>query len=795
MLQIGGKPGGGSGDGITSTEAGNIAQTKIDATLSALPNFAALRTRAPRFDGERITIRCHTAAASSVFLPEGGGEFIGRMTAQADDGGYIASAGGNWHWVRDKQIKDLYIGDFGGVADGTTDAQPAFKRYMDFMHSDYAKLRTGGTGTSGNVSGGFAPYIGIKFGAGTYYIKPGEYNKYGAAAWSAEQIALNPSGFQAAGGLNIEGVPTPFGRLIATRIISDKTDTPVFLINHRRFKVKNIAWDGQQTTPRNAYNASTNPTGTNLVQGATSVADQVNYVSNKQPFLKNECPSGCYMNLENLQISNIGGPAFYVLDTLDSIIEQVYGSNTAAPVFQGGWSDPLNQYTGKWDHATSLEIRNCNFGSCMGPAIWAPRCGQSIMSNCWFEHGTVPFDINNGQWDMDMICIEDCVKNPTAWNCKFSVRTLSVPTGNSIDTDSPASGNWNSWPLNPDGSAITAWSEAYGQGNYQFMNYGAYFNCPMVPLVQRGIIRGTNNTDNVLWVNVGSFTNPAIGTWRIRVVGGSFYNTSAAQNMMSDRVQGEAIITIGRGASSTPKASYYNEGGGPLAQAPQYQSQQYNDTIPALWVPVRPRVGEYTIFVEMTGTTRKEAGVPASFTPNGATQTANPGQNAIAGRFSFNTHQAGFGANADVVEITSRLTAGANGASSTPATDAQLGNEPVYPNVVRFMRVSVGGQELAMPLFAWKPVFTTQPPATLSVAAGGTLTLAPVATDAQSQQWQKSTDGTNWTNVSGATGQTYTKTGVTVDDAGQYRLAVRSNNGSGGNGITSYSSVTTVTIT
>lgn len=796
MLQIGGKSGGGSGGEITSTEAGDIAQTKIDATLSALPNFAALRTRAPRFDGERITIRCHTAAASDVFLPEGGGEFIGHMTAQADDGGYIASAGGAWHWVRDKPIKDLYIGDFGGVADGTSDAQPAFKRYIDFMHSDYAKFRTGGTGTSGNVSGGFSAYIGIKFGAGTYYIKPGEYNKYGAVAWSDEQKALNPSGYQAAGGLNIEGVSTSFGRLIATRIISDKTDAPVFLLNHRRMAVRNIVWDGQQTTPRNVYNKNTNPTGTNLVQGATSLVDQPNFLSNRQPFITNQCPSGCYVKLENMQFNNLGGHGVYVLDTLDSKVNEVFSSNTAAPWLKTGWSDPAGIYTGVWDHSTSIEISNINCSAPMGPALWLPRVGQGIMRNCWFEHGTVPFDINNGQWDMSMICIEDCVKNPTAWNCKHTVLTLSVPTGNDIDTDSPTSGKWNSYTTNPDGSAITAWSEAYGQGNWRLMNHNVQFNCPVVIQSQRGLMRFENNTDNTLWVNIGAFVNPTNGgSWKVRILGGSYYNTSSIQNMVTDRLGGETVIYIGRGAAATPKISFYNIGGGVCSASPQYKPQQFNTTIPEVWVPIRARCGECAIMVEQTGTTRREAGVPSSYTPSGVTQTTNPGLTPIPGRFSINTNKAGFGANEDVVEITSRLTAAANGSTSTPATDAQLGNEPVHPNVVRYMRVSVAGQELAIPVFAWKPVFTTSAPATLSVAAGGTLTLAPVATDAQSQQWQFSTDGTAWTNISGATTQTLTKTGIAAADAGQYRLAVRANNGSGGNGITSYSSVTTVTIT
>lgn len=766
----------------------------IDGTIS--PTFASLRSRKPAYEGQRVYVACHTPSVGAYATKEGAGTFIGHLVAQADDGGYVASSGAAWHWVREKSIDDLYIGDFGGNPDGT-DCQPAFQKYYNFMFGEYARMRTSGTKSGSVVSGGYSPYLVLRYGIGTYFQKPGEYNKSGSAAWSDEQKALNPSGFQAAAGIRIEGVETSFGRMMATRIISDKTDAPVFLLNHRRMTLRNIVWDGQQTTPRNVWHKTDNPTGTNLVQGATSVDDQVNYVSNKQPFITNQCPSGCYVKMENLQFNNTGGHGVYVLDTLDSKLNEIFSSNTAAPWIKTGWSDPAGIYTGVWDHSTSIEISNINCSTPMGPAMWLPRVAQGIMRNVWFEHGTVPFIIDNGQWDMSMVCIEDCKYNPIAWNCRFTILTLSVPTGNDIDTDSPTSGKWNGYLKNPDGSTITAWAEGTGQGNWLLANSHVIFNCPVVTRSQRGAMRFENNTDNTLWINIGSFQSTVNGSsWKIRLVGGVYYNTSTQQNMLNDKLLGETIIHLGRGAGATPKASFYNIGGGVVAAAPQHKTQQFNTTIPELWVPIRARVGECTVFVEQTGTIRKEAGTPSAFTPSGATQSANPGMNAIAGRVSINTNKAGFGANEDVVEITSRVTAGANGAVSTPATDAQLGNDPVYPNVVRYMRVSVGGRELAMPVYAWKPVFTTNNPATLSVAAGGTLTLAPVVTDAQSQQWQFSSDGTNFTNIaSGGTAQTYTKVGVTAADAGQYRLAVRADNGSGGTGITSYGPVTVVTVT
>lgn len=761
--------------------------------IDGLATFADLRTRAPAYAGERIYIKCHTPPALSTFLPEGGGWFIGRMTAQADDKGYIASAGGAWHWQRDKPIDQLTIADFGGVADGQTDASPAFKAILEFYNGAYALAKTN------NLSRGFS----IRFGAGTYYMTPGVYNKYGSKLAADSTLnKINPSGYTADYGFRMEGVIVGTMKMVATRIISDKSDNPVFLMNHRRMHIHGIIWDGQQTVAMNLYNADTNPTGTNMLQGATMGVFN-DTASNKQPFLKNECPGGLYARVSCFNAVNTGNYTFYILDTLDSVFEQIFGQRTAGPVIQVGWSDPLNEFYGKWDHSTSLEIKNSNFLSNMSPTIWAPRCAQAVLSNVWWSGpGTTPFDLNNGQWTMTMLVVEGCRHDPILWNCKDTIFTYSAATGNSLSRSSPTSGDWWSYLKNPDGSDITGWNNTYDMGNFLLQNYGAYFDCPVVTKWDRGILRGTNNTDSTLWVNVGRFRSLTNGTsWRIRVLGGRFYNTESIQNVISDSTYGQTIINIGKSTTTTPKATWYSEGSGPVQANPQWKTQPFVSDIPEVWVPIRSRCAEFTIFVESTGQTRSETGQPSMFDPSGATQTTNPGLNQMEGRFSLHTGQAGIGAKGDVAAITSKKVASVNGALSASekpvvATDAQWLNEPVNPQPVSWMRVNVAGQELALPVYAWKPVFTTSNPATLSVATGATLTLTTVVTDAVSYQWQKSTDGgTNWTSISGATSAVFTKTGVTTDDAGQYRLVVRSNNGTGGNGINSYGPVTTVTVT
>lgn len=762
----------------TATTNANIANTNTTSLLNSVngvANITALRARQPTADGERVYLKVHTPSSLAVFRPEGAGWFIGTKTGSATDDGGVVIKAGTGYWTRDKLLQDLTIADFGGVADGVTDAQPAFKLNLDFVVSSYAQARVGNKGFT----------LPIQFNTGTYFMKPSEYTNYGAkVASGAADAQFNPSGYYAASGIVIKGAPVESGRQIQTTIISDKSTSPVFLVNHRRLTVRDLIWNGQQTVAQDAT--------TKMLVGATKGVFN-DTASNTQPFLSNQCPGGCFGKYENIQAINTGSYMFYLLDTLDSTADNIFSSLTAGPVFQIGWS---GQTYGAWDHSTSIVFSNCNFSNPMAPAIWAPRTAQAIMRNCWFEHGVCPFDINNGQWDLSMVCVEDCIDNPIVWYTKYTCITKSVPTGNNFDSFSPNSGSWNSYPKNPDGSAITAWTGGYDQGSWVLQNYGAYFNCPVVAKWTRGPIRVTNDTNNTLYLNLGSFRSPTNGGFfRARVLGGIYYNTATAQNMTTDYLQGEATINIGRGAGGTPKISWYSEGQGPISSV-QYQTQTTNDIIPAVWVAIRPRVGEVTVFVETAGLHRDEAGIPAEYVPSGVTQAGSPGLNSVTGRFNFNTGSAGFGASGTVAAIATASTAAVNTALTAVATDAQFLNEPVLPNIQRWERISINGQEMAWPVFAWKPVFTTANPATASVVAGATLTLTTVVTDVASQQWQFSSDnGSNWTNISGATAQVLTKTSMAAEDAGQYRLAVRSPNGAGGSGTTTYGGVTTVTVT
>lgn len=745
--------------------------------IDGVASFADLRTRVPAYIGERVMLKEYTVGGGT--RPTGGGWFVGYKTASADDGGFVASSGGAYHWRREKELNDLTINDFGAVPDGVTDASPAFKRMYEFLFGTFAR----------NLSGALSPTLEVKFTAGTYYMTPLDLRKYGVVVPNgAADAGQNPSGYYAAGQFRMSGPRCLFGKQISTTIISDKSTTPVFRINHRFWTVHGINWNGRQTIKQNSYNSDSNPTGTNMLIGATQgVFNDV--ASNKQPFLTNDCPAGCFAKVTCCNAQDTGAATFSYLDSLDSRFDEIYSQRTAGPVIQVGWSDPNNLFFGKWDHSTALKLTNCNFQWPMAPAFWIPRHGQGIMDNVWIEHGNVPFDINNGQWNINMLCIEDCTKNAIAYSRRLIIDTLSTPTGNSIDyKTSPTDPTWPSYPTNPDGSAITSKYSAYELGSARQEAYITDLDHPLKVRWYTGVIRGTNNTATPVWMNIGSFFTPAVGgIWEIEIICRNGYSSLGTPplDLTADRTPAKTVITVQRGTGLSPAISMYHIGHTGVLEA-QYQPQVFNNTLPALWVNLSSYCGEYVVNVKGTGITRLEGGECSLFNVNGNTITSSPNQTKIEARVSLHNGSAGFGAQGSVAAI-----------KTTRATPA---NAPVDTSApILYARMNINGQEVAMPVYAFIPRFTTNSPATLSVATGGTLTITTVVVDAVSYQWQLSTDsGVTWNNISGATAVVYTKTGVVAGDAGQYRLVARCNNGSGGAGSTTgnaNSNVTTVTVT
>ncbi|WP_053142321.1 immunoglobulin domain-containing protein [Erwinia billingiae] len=720
-----------------------MATNESISTITEIASFAALRARKPAAEGERVFLTSWNArTASDRSVSFGKGWFIGNLVAGADDGGFIASNGGAYHWRRDTDIEALTVHDFGAVPGGTVDCAPAVKAMYEFMNGTFAR------GATSNLSN----KVGIRFGAGTYLVKPLDMRRYGSKIpASNSELPYNPSGYFAAGDFVLRGVTTSFGKQIATRIVSDKSNSAVLALNHRYFSVYGIEWEGQQTIEQDET--------TNLLIGATPGVFN-DTASNKQPFITNECVGGTFANVSYFKASNTGEAAIYYLDSLDSKFNQIYCSKVAGPVIKVGWS---NRPAGAWDHSTAIELSEFNFQYCYAPAIWIPRHGQGLIRNGWIEHSAVPMDINNGQWLIEALSIESSTHDAVFYNSRIIMSQWSNPTGVNYDrTTAPDSDKWASYPKNPDGSTITAKLSAYEMGMSLFQNSGTYLDHPLRAQWLSGVLRGTIDSSK-LWLNIGSFQMPRTGThWKIEVDCRSGYGSLGGSGPMpvnSDRSAGTLHIHVARGAGAVPAVTYWMEGAPGVTEV-KYIAQDYNNILPGLWIKLPDTIGEYAVHVRGTGETRMDSGAWAIFKPDGQVQADAPNGVAAEARASMHNGKAGFGAQSDVAAISTR----SQSSSTVPVEQSK-------PR--QWMRVNINGVEYAMPYYAFTPQITTQPAATVSVAAGDTLNLTVEANDAASYQWQKSTNGTSWSNISSATKAAYSKSSVTSGDAGQYRCVIK----------------------
>ena len=732
-------------------------------SVTEVGSFAALRTRKPASEGERVWLTSWNArAASDRSKNFGEGWFVGYLVAAADDGGFIASNGGAYHWRRDIDIEALTVHDFGAVPGGSVDCAPALKAMYEFMNGSFAR------GFTNELS----RKVGVRFGAGVYLVSPLDLRKYGdKIPANHAELPYNPSGYFAAGDFILRGATTSFGKQIATRIVSNKSSSAVLALNHRYFSIYGIEWDGQQTVKQDET--------TNMLIGATlGVFNDT--ASNKQPFMTNECVGGTFANVSYFRAINTGEAAIYYLDSLDSKFTQVYCSRVAGPVIKVGWS---NRPSGAWDHSTAIELTEFNFQYCYAPAIWIPRHGQGLIRNGWIEHGSVPMDINNGQWLIEALSIEACTYDAVFYKSRVVMSQWSNPTGVSYDrTTTPGTAAWYSYPKNPDGSEITAKLSAYEMGMSLFQNSGTYLDNPLRAQWLSGVLRGTIDSSK-LWLNIGSFQMPRTGThWKIEVDCRNSYGSAGGGDPMpvvNDRSAGTLHIHVARGAGLVPTVTYWMEGTTGITDV-QYIAQDYNNILPGLWVKLPNTIGEYGVHVRGTGEMRMESGSWAIFTPSGVTQAEAPNGVAAQARLSMSNGLAGFGAQSDVAAISTR-----SQASTTVPVEQSKPRQ--------WMRVNINGVEYAMPYYAFTPQITTQPAATLSVATGSTLSLTVEANDAASYQWQKSTNGTSWSNISGATKATYSKSAV-AGDAGQYRCVIKGQVGAVDSSVTTNQVITSTSV-
>lgn len=735
--------------------------------FDGVDGFAALRARAPAKDGERVRLRYHTKKPTSSGFADtarGGGWFIGRLSAKADDGGYIASAGGNYHWQRDiDNIANLTVDDFGAVGDGVTDDAPAFIRMYDFMNSTLAV----------NLSGDNSRRQGLVLTAQSYALSDMDFSK-------RESAAATTSGYKGSAEFLIRSqVPVYLGNHAAATIIQlGSNTTPTILANHARVTFHGIKIINNQNK---AFFNNNRDTSTFRLANCTLQEPNATAPS-KKPFFKNVYDGGQYFSASCILIQYTGGIVFDLKDTIGSRATEINSYMTAERIFDTGWS---NQAERSWDHPTDFELSRCNFQYPMSQPFRFARMCQMVINNVWVEHGAAAGDLNNAQAVINAFSVEDCKTQVLGWAGRFIFLQNSLPTGNYVDMDTApflADGSknpaWTSYYTNPDvaanadgtttavGSNITQWQSNYEMGWSRFEAAYTLLKNAVTLNYLTGALHGDNLAGSARWVRVGQMeTRNLGGEWHFTIEGTKGYSalkTGTSANYLDNQAPGKCHIDIQRpvdGASPAIngyKAVMAFENQSAVSDAIVITS---SSTICELWIKLEAYCGGYSVHVTGSGSTRKEKGICDRFVPgDGVLTTDAPvatGTQVLARpvRMAFwGDGSVGYGFNGGLLAEHTVL-----------MTDAEM-------DTIYWAKPSRGAWKMVnnykQPVIAYYgiiPKFTTNLASTATVATGGTLTLTVAASDAYSWQWYK-----NGVAISGATSATYTKASVTSADAGNY---------------------------
>lgn len=709
-------------------------------------SWAALKILTPTGEGERVYLRSYTPG--NTF---GGGYFVGSLKPKADDKGFTCSNGGSYFWQRELQIDQLDVTHFGAVPDGSTDAHDAIMAMFDFLKSSAA-----------NAINDLADSMPIKFAPGEYYTTPCDFATAGRLMTNTEildaqrreawrRLAMNtgtnkltnPNGAEVTrwqdvdptlGARNSEQenpndhmainnigfvskIIVPYGRVPQVRITSNKqNDSFVFLFNSRLTQIHGLSLDGQ-ITQRVAW-------------GGNGPSDKSTSPSNSQGFFKNYCSGGQYWNVSSVQAKYVGGKTFVVKDSLDSKFEQIYSSMCWDSVLYSGWT---NAVVGNWNHATALELCNCNFQSQMGPnmpPVYMPRMGQALIRNVWIEHSLCPLDITDWQGTIDTLCIESSLYPVHAYGARFILQCWSAPTGVDFDTTTPPyitkdgveidNPDWYSHRLYPDGTKVKVLGgSGYEKGSIMMQSYGVDLNGVMrANVYQSG--RTCNPFETERWVKIGTMlgisAEKGLITRLLQQGGGDLSQVNslvtdmrngaqAELRLYSSRLQAAGVVdnknpqqpgspgvTVIRcnmwgGGGASPGVTWHNEGDPAVLDiaVSGYLSQI------TFWAKLPPKTKELGYMMVCTGVTRFNAGpssnwtdargfsLPTTSNPPGEYDFKIPQQ-----RWAVSTKKAGLGLTND-----GRLNIQTIAPSKVPTNLTPVGYVSAY----------IGGVERAIPYY------------------------------------------------------------------------------------------------
>lgn len=187
-----------------------LAQPSGYQLIGEIASWADLQQTRPLFAGAKVRLQ-GWHAGSNV----GGGAFVGELTQAEDDGGYIASAGKDYHWRRvADDLNRMTLFDFGAIADGETDCRPAVMAMYRWAQNTNQRLS-------------------IQFPAGRFYI-------------SSFDISDKYLPF-----FRLSGATVNFGYFPSTTLLSDGNADFLFKVNARWVEISNISFDGQNNKKPN----------------------------------------------------------------------------------------------------------------------------------------------------------------------------------------------------------------------------------------------------------------------------------------------------------------------------------------------------------------------------------------------------------------------------------------------------------------------------------------------------------------------------------------------------------------
>jgi len=530
-------------DNADVTFKGNVAGADaVDdndfVTLSQLHNITLM---SDDFEGlgELVPVSVNQLAmirAHTAGTNYGGGVFKAVAGSGTTDGGMIHTVNDDFHWRRDIDAANVDITMFGGIPDGVTDAADSMLAMYEWASG----------------LGGINQHIGIRLPSGEIAL-----SKLAITTDAISFFRLHGAG------------SNHFGYLGGTRLIlTGEADSIAIDIQCRWVEIGNL-----------------------------SIVGQFDVDSVVRHFFKNSLTQGQYFNLHSIDIREMGGRTFQLVDTLDTKLNQFYTHRLRDNFLRVLASGELS-----WDHSTAIELSNFNIQTHLGESdqqgvLFIPNCSQSMIWNGWIEHCTYPGNLTLGEWSIRDLAMETNDNPLYMGQSRVSTYNCSNATGAGIDvitdmTVNAVTGEYESRSLS-----------LYEAGRTQFYSHGVYIEGALkTTLNYAGQIYSNSGNGSQVWVRVGRFVGSATAeVYVIKCIGRTGFATPGTA---TGGIEGFSEITIQNRGTLTNTVQFNGFRTSAITDV-RYEKNFTSDTIVYVRVNAFSRVG-FEAF--STGTSRLDAG-------------------------------------------------------------------------------------------------------------------------------------------------------------------------------------------